>query len=40
MKHVDILLVFPKNICVTYANKPSNGYGIWETARGEIFSGI
>jgi hypothetical protein len=25
------------NIYVPYANKPSNGYGIWETARGKIF---
>jgi hypothetical protein len=30
MKHVDILLFFPTNIYVTYADKPSNGYGIWE----------
>jgi hypothetical protein len=39
MKHIDILLFFPTNICVTYADKLSNGYG-WETARGEIFGGI
>jgi hypothetical protein len=40
MKHVYILLDFPKNICVPYADKPSNGYGIWEIARGKIFSEI
>jgi hypothetical protein len=39
-KRVDILLGFPKNICVPYVDKPSNGYGTWETARGEIFGGI
>jgi hypothetical protein len=30
-KHVDIFLSFPIIICVSYANKPSNGYGYWKT---------
>jgi hypothetical protein len=40
MKHVDILLFFPTNICVPDVGKPKNGYGIWETARVDIFDGI
>jgi hypothetical protein len=28
------------NICVSHVDKPSNGYGIWETAWGQIFDGI
>jgi hypothetical protein len=39
MKHVGILLGFPKNICVPYDDKPSNGYGHWKTAWCEIFDG-
>jgi hypothetical protein len=38
-KHVDILLNFPMNICVSHADKPRNGYGHWEIARCEIFDG-
>jgi hypothetical protein len=37
IKHVDILLSFPTNICVSFADKASNGYGHWKTARGETF---
>jgi hypothetical protein len=38
-KHGDIFLRFPMNICVPFADKPSNGYGCWKTAQGEIFDG-
>jgi hypothetical protein len=38
-KHMDILLIFPTNICVPYAEKPSNGYGHWKTGRCKIFVG-
>jgi hypothetical protein len=36
-KRVDILLNFPMNICVSYADKPSNGYDHWKIARCEFF---
>jgi hypothetical protein len=36
-KHVDIFLRFLTNISVPYADKPSNSYGHWKTARDEIF---
>jgi hypothetical protein len=38
-KCVDIFLKFATNICVSHADKPSNVYGHWKTARGEIFYG-
>jgi hypothetical protein len=38
-KHVDILLIFPTNICVPYVDKPSNGYGHWKTAQCKNFDG-
>jgi hypothetical protein len=38
-KHVDILLRFPMNICVSYVDKLSHGYGQWKTAQGEVFDG-
>jgi hypothetical protein len=39
IKCVDILLGFLTNICVSYADKPSNGYGHWKTTRGKIPDG-
>jgi hypothetical protein len=38
-KSVDIFLRFPRNIGMSQADKPSNNYGHWKTARGEIFDG-
>jgi hypothetical protein len=36
-KRVDIFPRFAANICVSHIDKPSNSYGHWKTARGEIF---
>jgi hypothetical protein len=38
-KQVDILLRFAMSNCVSHANKPSNGYGHWKTARGKDLDG-
>jgi hypothetical protein len=36
-KLADVFLRFAMNNCVSHASKPSNSYGHWKTARGEIF---
>jgi hypothetical protein len=35
---IDILLRFPMNVCMSHADKPSNGYDLWKTIRGKIFN--
>jgi hypothetical protein len=38
-KRVDSLLIFPMNICMSHADKLSNGYGHCKTARDKILGG-